>query len=296
MVKLRRNHSSESKGLQTTFRIVIGVIVAAVCIAMAIAYFKRISTEQTQKKEEDPVRTYLPTARGEVVHHRYFSLSYQEPHEQAEWVAYTLEKAWLERPRAERKDWFEEDKKVSTGSATYEDYKGSGFTRGHLVPAADLAFDEQIMQETFMMSNISPQVKAFNNGIWKELEENIRNWAKENDQIFVVTGPILDSTLTRSIGKSSKVTVPDFFYKVILDYHGTEKKAIGFIIPNERSTRKLEEYMVSVDKVEALTGIDFFPFMIGDEEEENLESTPDPRLWKTDEKKYWLRIHTWNKQ
>ena len=296
MAKLRRNHSSESKGLQTTFRIVIGVIVATICIAMAITYFKRISKERTGKTEDEPIRTYLPSARGEVVHHSHFSLSYLEQHEQAEWVAYTLEREWLEKPRAERKDWFETDKKISTGSATYEDYKGSGFSRGHLVPAADMAFDKQVMQETFMMSNISPQVKAFNSGIWRELEENVRNWAKMDNQIFVVTGPVLGSTATKKIGKINKVTVPDLFYKVILDYNGAEKKAMGFIIPNELSTRRLEAYMVSVDKVEELTGIDFFTYMINDDEEEKLESNPDPGLWKTDEKKYWLRINTWNKQ
>jgi endonuclease G len=296
MAKLRRNHSSESKGLQATFRIVIGVVLAAICIAMAIAYFKRVSTEHTLNIEDQPARTFLPSARGEVVHHSHFSLSYLEKHEQAEWVAYILEREGLEKPRAERKDWFEADKKISTGSATYEDYKGSGFSRGHLVPAADMAFDKQVMQETFMMSNISPQLKAFNNGIWKELEENVRNWAKKDDQLFIVTGPVLDKASTKRIGKANKVTVPDFFYKVILDYIGTEKKAIGFIIPNELSSRRLEEYMVSVDEVEAITGIDFFTYMIEDEEEEKLESNPDQRLWKTDEKKYWLRINTWNKQ
>jgi endonuclease G len=296
MAKLRRNHSSESKGLQTSFRIVIGVIVAVVCIAMAISYFKRILTEHKQAVAEDPVRTYLPLSRGEVVHHSHFSLSYLEQYEQSEWVAYTLEKERLELPRAERKDWFEEDKKISTGSATYADYKGSGYNRGHLVPAADMAFDKQVMQETFQMSNISPQLKAFNNGVWKELEENVRSWARENDKLYVVTGPILDSTLVRYIGKTSKITVPEHFYKVILDYHGTEKKAIGFIIPNELSTRRLEDYMVSVDKVEELTGIDFFADMIPDEEEEKLESGVMQKQWKTDDKKYWLRINKWNKE
>jgi endonuclease G len=296
MATLRRNHTSESRGLQTSFRIVIGVIVAVVCIAMAISYFNRISSEHTQVTNEDPVRTYLPSSRGEVVHHSHFSLSYLEQHEQAEWVAYVLKKELLELPRAERKDWFEEDKKISTGSAIYADYKGSGYNRGHLVPAADMAFDKKVLQETFQMSNISPQLKAFNNGVWKELEENVRNWARENDHLYVVTGPVLDSTLTRQIGRISKITVPEHFYKVILDYNGTEKKAIGFIIPNELSTRRLEDYMVTVDKVEVLTGIDFFADMIPDEEEEKLESSVVQKEWKTDDKKYRLRINKWNKE
>jgi endonuclease G len=117
---------------------------------------------------------WLPTSKGNIVEHTFYSLSYIEKYEQAEWVAYNISDEQLKKPNVKRTDWFETDPKVITGSAKHSDYKGSGYTRGHLVPAGDMAFEELAMKETFFMSNMSPQIRSFNNGIWRELEEQSR--------------------------------------------------------------------------------------------------------------------------
>jgi endonuclease G len=97
----------------------------------------------------------------------------------------------MKKTITKRKDNFRSDPKVKTGSAALSDYKGSGYDRGHLAPAADFKWSATAMSESFYMSNMSPQVPGFNRGIWKNIESTVRNWAVENDEIYIVTGPVL---------------------------------------------------------------------------------------------------------
>ncbi len=198
------------------------------------------------------------TECGRIVCHTAFTLCYSEEHEQACWAAYVLTAAMLKGKGFRRSNDFRPDPLVTTGSATPEDYRKSGLDRGHLVPAGDMKGSRRCMSETFYMSNMSPQVPAFNRGIWKKLEEQVRRWAEENEEIMVVTGPVLTDQGFRVIGLN-KVAVPFRYYKVILDYREPELKAIGFILPNSRSDAELETYAVTVDEVEEVTGLDFFP-------------------------------------
>jgi endonuclease G len=219
---------------------------------------------------------YLPTSTtSQVVSHDYYSLSYAEVHEQAEWVAYELSKEKVGGPHG-RSDNFRADAKVITGSASLMDYKGSGYDRGHLVPAADMSFSEVAMSQTFFMSNMSPQQPSFNRGIWKKLEEQVRTWAVENEHIYVVTGPVLTSSLQK-IGPG-QVTVPTEFYKVVLDYKAPEIKAIALLLPNKKGEGRLSSYAVTIDHLERITGIDFFPALPNDMEE-MLESRKDISRW-----------------
>ena len=124
---------------------------------------------------------------------------------------------------------------------------------------------------------MSPQEGSFNRGIWADLEAAVRTFAAQNQEICVVTGPVLTDGPYKTIGKN-EVSVPNYYYKVILDYYGSEKKAIGFILPNEGSKAKLQSFAVTVDEVEALTGLDFFP-LLDDKEEKVLEASFDVELW-----------------
>jgi len=151
---------------------------------------------------------------GQIVKHKYYTLSYSQQNKQAEWVFYLLTKA-NSLGAVERGNNFRPDPGVSTGSASLEDYKNSGYDKGHLCPAADMAFDSQAMSETFYLSNMSPQYPSFNRGIWKKLEELVRKWAIQEDSLYVVTGPIFINN-KGSIGPD-KVTVPGFYYKVLYD-------------------------------------------------------------------------------
>lgn len=216
-----------------------------------------------------------------IITHTGFSLLYNEKHEQAKWVAYVLT-ADRTQKRVERSNKFTEDPKILTKSATNTDYKGSGFDRGHLAPATDMAWSSTSMQESFYYSNMSPQVPSFNRGIWKKLEELIRIWAMENDSLYIVTGPIFTENM-QSIGPN-KVSVPKYYYKVILDYHRPEIKGIGFIIPNDSSNLHLSRYAVTIDSVESVTGLDFF-FTLPDKEEIKIEKEICIECWTWGERK-----------
>ncbi|MDP2089761.1 MAG: DNA/RNA non-specific endonuclease [Flavobacteriaceae bacterium] len=213
--------------------------------------------------------------KGVIITHTGYSLLYNETHEQANWVAYDLTKEETNK-LFDRTDKFIPDPKVKTGTANNKDYFGSGYDRGHLAPAADMAWSSTAMAESFYYSNMSPQTPSFNRGIWKKLEELVRTWAIENNTIYIVTGPVLTSGL-QTIG-ANKVSVPTYFYKVILDYSEPSIKGIGFIIPNIGSVKPLQHFAVSIDSVEKFTEIDFFP-LLPDDQEELIEKTLCIQCW-----------------
>lgn len=218
---------------------------------------------------------YLPSSGGEVVSHAYYTLSYSEEHEQAEWVAYELTNANF-NTEIYRLNSFRNDYKVSTGSAHTNDYKYSGYDRGHLCPAADMRINNSSMRETFCMSNISPQTPGFNRGIWKTLETKVRFWAVMKKHLYVVTGPAFIDSI--GVIGENKVEIPSHFYKVLFDYTGDEFSMIGFLLPNEKSSFGISNYAVSVDSVEAVTGIDFFQ-QLPAIEQDSLERLSNYDLW-----------------
>lgn len=190
-----------------------------------------------------------------IIKHKYYTLSYNEKYEQANWVAYKLTTEFISGD-SKRKDNFRVDPLVESGSADPKDYKKSGYDRGHLCPAGDMTFSDDAMSETFYMSNMSPQYPQFNRGIWKKLEEKVRDWADENNVIYITTGPVIKKPV-QTIG-ADNVAIPQYYFKVILDYEDPELKGIGFIMKNEGSQRNLESFAVTIDSVESFTGINFF--------------------------------------
>lgn len=210
-----------------------------------------------------------------IIHHSFYTLNYNEKFEQASWVAYKLTSGMLTNA-AKRKENFRADPMVSSGSATPADYTKSGYDKGHLCPAADMSFSATAMSETFFMSNMSPQKPQFNRGIWKTLEEKIRDWALTNNELYITTGPVFLNN-TSSIGKN-KVAVPQYYYKVILDYKQPDIKGIGFILKNEGSDKNISEFAVTIDSVEKLTGIDFYT-ALPDVEENIIERQANYKNW-----------------
>ncbi|WP_228236199.1 DNA/RNA non-specific endonuclease [Allomuricauda sp. M10] len=199
---------------------------------------------------------FLPSSTtGEVVHHKFYSLSYNEPFEQAEWVVYELKKSQLTYDDRKR-PYFIEDPKVSTKSADWRNYRGSGYDRGHLCPAGDRRFSEQAYNETFYTSNISPQDKDFNAGVWNRLEQQVRKWCKKYGDLVVVTGGVLENGL-EEIGEED-VDVPKAFYKIVLKKNEEAPEVLAFLIPATESDSPLQRFLVSVDDLEEKTGIDFF--------------------------------------
>jgi len=200
----------------------------------------------------DPVHSY-----------RGFDLAYNEDHEQASWVAYVITRGEVENGRVRRTDDFRADTLIITGSASLADYRGSGYDRGHLAPAADMKWDPRAMSESFLMSNMSPQPPSFNRHIWRLLEEQVREWAVEKDSLFVITGPVLTS-VTGSIG-NNRVGVPEYYFKVLADLSPPEHSMIAFLIPSSASREDYMQFAITVDSLERATGYDFFA-MAGDQQ------------------------------
>lgn len=219
---------------------------------------------------------FLPTSTtGQIVHHEGYSLSYNEAHEQAEWVAYELKKSHLSSSNHKR-PYFEIDQAVKTGAASWRNYKNSGYDRGHLCPAGDRRYSKFAHDETFLTSNITPQEHEFNSGIWNKLEQKTRYWARKYDGVFVVTGGVLKGNM-KTIG-NEQVAVPNQFYKVLIDNNTGKTKMIGFLMPHQASNKPLYEFVVSVDTIEKLTGIDFFS-ELDDDLENELEASANYKGW-----------------
>ena len=215
---------------------------------------------------------FLPKSNGETIFHTNYTLSYNEFHEQAEWVHYYLDINKL-NASVDRTNDFRFDNSVSTGSASLNDYKYSGYDRGHLAPAGDMKINKNTMSESFLLSNISPQNASFNRGGWKKLESQVRAWAEKNN-LYVITAGVLEDDLNK-IGLNG-VSVPRNFYKIV--YDPINQKMIAFLMPNIKTSKPLSSYVVNVDRIESITGIDFFT-EIEDEFEEILESQIDVRKW-----------------
>lgn len=297
MAHFRTNHSQAGSASGTIVK--VGLFAAVLSVIFFL--FNLFTGNNNPAAEEPTIQSaselpdFLPlSSTGQIIDHGYFWLSYDDEHKQAEWTAHVLTKEHLDMPWVERQGDFRPDDKVKTGSPTPADYRNSGYDRGHLVPAADMAFSAEAMRATFVMSNISPQARNFNNGIWRELEELTRTWAKSCKNLYVISGPVLSLPPKGAIG-ANNVSIPAAYYKVLLDLESSNPKAIGFIIPNEVSFEPLTKYAVSVREVEKTTGLVFFPNLIEKADEEQLKGRINIDLWHLSKQKYQQRIDAWNK-
>jgi endonuclease G len=212
---------------------------------------------------------FIPKSQGEYIKHKYYSLSYDEEHEQAEWVHYKLDsiRVILNKNSKIKTDRnYKLDTLIQTGSAHKSDISGYKYDKGHLAPAADMKMDYISVREAAYMSNISPQVASFNQGIWLRLENRIRSLAKKSE-LYITTGGVLKSDLEK-IGRKNKVSVPKEFYKII--YDARNQKMFAYLMPNTKLD-SIEKYVVTVDSIESITGIDFYP-QLKTELESKLES------------------------
>lgn len=221
----------------------------------------------------------------EIIKHNYYTLNYNEDHEVANWVSYELDHFKLQNC-VKRNNSFRPDPLVSTGSAVASDYKGSGFDRGHLVPAGDMKFTAQAMKDTFYFSNMTPQPGPFNQGRWGQLENLIRAWALKYKKIWIVTGPILANNLP-VIGKVNQVSVPDEYFKVIIRENGSGYEGIGFLMATHVPYRDLASYVTTIDHIEDLSGFDFFEFL-RDDLERQAEARAELKNWDFNAKSEYL--------
>ncbi len=297
MANFRQNHQRRDR---TGFgRLLTRVALFGIILCVGFVYLYQFLGDINFENAEENVlpntedRAFIPKgSSGEIVHHDYYSLSYIEDWEIAEWVAYPLTASSLRKKNVPRSKRFNQDPLVSTGSAKHGDYSHSGYSRGHMAPAGDMAFNTRAMKESFYMSNMAPQLIPFNGGIWRELEESVRDWAEDKGGLFIVSGPIMDKNY-KTIGYN-KIAVPKAFYKVMIN--SLTNQGIGFIMPNEVSERSILDYAVSIDEVEAATGLDFFANMLDLQEQEFVESQKNITQWPESKQRFKQRVNSWNKR
>jgi endonuclease G len=223
-------------------------------------------------------RPYIPEVSLShfVLDYSGFVLEFDTLHRNARWVCYMLCEAKL-GDGVERSSGFRMESRLGIYSPRDAEYRNSGFDRGHLAPAADMSYSEKAMYDSFFLSNVSPQLPGFNRGIWKRLEERVRSIAIEKDTIWVVTGPILEQNLGKM--GSSSVSIPEIFYKVIYKPSSDGGKGIAFLMRNQSATGDLSAFAVTIDSVERLSGINFFP---------SFEPSKSQRVEKELDLAYWL--------
>ncbi len=210
------------------------------------------------------------------------------------WAAYQLKaQDVISRPRT---DCFRKDPRLNNDVAAFcQDYDEPIFDRGHLVPRADMNRSEAAMINTFTFSNMTPQFHAFNTGIWERLETMVRNWAKTNKEIYVITGSIFDKNGDQKrdpdneadlVEPRKKVSIPTHFYKIVVRKKQDGKlEAIALTLPHTKqaiTSNQTKTYLtskiVSIRDIEKVTGINFFPDL-NQQEQDVLETSKAPRLW-----------------
>ena len=214
-----------------------------------------------------------------ILKRKGYTVSYNRTLNLPNWVAWELNRNKLVE-RESRTDKFLPDPDLPEHEAvTTDDYKHSGWDRGHMCPAADNRWHWRAMQESFYMTNICPQHHNLNRGDWKELEDACREWAQQEGRIYIACGPIFYKGKPRTIGQEHKVAVPDAFFKVVLCADSRPPRAIGFIYKNTSGNHPLDSYVNTVDQVERITGMDFFP-ALPDDVERRVEANCDLNLWE----------------
>ncbi|MCT4581382.1 MAG: DNA/RNA non-specific endonuclease [Flavobacteriales bacterium] len=223
---------------------------------------KKLEELKLKKIQQDLISIGFPKSNfGEqVVQHQAMVLGYDEKHEQARWVMHMVLPD-IEEGNTSRTNDFREDSLVTTGTAVKADYWYSGYDRGHLAPSADFRWSPIALSESYYYSNMSPQLPELNREKWAELENAVRDYVLyHNEPVYVITGPVLHDSLPtmKNEGRANEVSIPELYYKIVLDITGEEKRGVAFLIPNGDCTYPIMSYATSIDVIERRTGLRFY--------------------------------------
>lgn len=256
------------------------------------ALASQVETTKLARIHRDLQKVGLPSEN--YIKHSALFLEYAEAYEQAKWVAHILT-ADVITGTAYRSNDFREDPLVTTGTAVEKDYflkfpqedgtytyDGFGFDRGHLAPSADFRWSKKALSESYFYSNMSPQRPGFNRESWAELEGSMRGYIQDHPttQLYIVTGPVLKDGLPVIERAINKVAIPEMYFKVILDLEAGQ--AIGFLMPNQKTTYPLISFAKTIDEIEIATGLNFFSKI---DKEVEIEKTLDKSHWFPETKK-----------
>lgn len=211
---------------------------------------------RAQKDESIEIPEPLNDGKEVILKRTGYTVSYNSDTRIPNWVAWHLTAEHTEGETKKPSAYFE-DKEVPRPRVTNEDYEGSGWMHGHMCPAADNRWNKKAMRETFLLTNICPQHRSLNSGLWNRIEQDCRKWARKHGDLYIVCGPVLLNREHETIG-GHNIVVPEAFFKVILCLQG-KPKAIGFVVRNNKGKKKRDQFINTVDEVERITGYDFFP-------------------------------------
>ena len=215
----------------------------------------------------------IPANTDQLLCRNGYAVGYDYDTKDPIWVAYHLTPGSVNK-KFKRSNKFREDTEIPEQyRSTLSDYKASGYDRGHMAASATVDSSYASMTQSFLMSNMTPQLPGLNRQGWRYLESDIRDWVNERGELYVVTGALFEGKPT-VIGNG--VHVPSHFFKVV--YDPVEQDCIAFIVPHTRiSKADLPDFIVSVDEVEARTGFDFNS-LLDDAIEDDIEDDVE-RMW-----------------
>ena len=271
----RSSHQKHSSWLTLSLILVVGCTLWAAARYAEQSNASNVSPGLTAGQYELLHPVTNPDLKQTLVEYDGMTVNFNSALHIPNWVSWELLGSEVNGDQ-ERSNQFTQDPNVEGCPTTY-DYRGSGYDRGHMAPAADMKWSENSMLQSFMLTNICPQVHALNGGLWKTLEEKCRVWAQADSAIVIIAGPVLTLPVDEYIG-NAQVAVPRQFFKVILSPYANPPRAIGFIMNNEKLSGKLAKFAVSVDSVEALTGHNFFQNLPADVEQD-IESQCNFNQW-----------------
>jgi endonuclease G len=235
----------------------------------------------TQGVQKTNVMYELPAALNDrpeqILKRQGYTTSYNSSTKNPNWVAWHLTKSHTYGSFQRSSEVFTEDAEAQGGRATNNDYYNSRFDRGHMCPAGDNKWSQQAMTESFLFTNVCPQNHGLNKYEWNDLEILCRDWAREYGAVDIVCGPIYEKGGEQKTIGRNKVWVPDAFFKVVLCRQGNPK-AIGFIYRNIGQKQKMADAVYTVDQIEQMTGIDFFP-SLDDKTENRIEAEANLADW-----------------
>lgn len=230
----------------------------ALCLTLALGT-KCIAQQQTLIVDRMEMPLPLNNKSEQILFRKGYTVSYNNDNKIPNWVAWHLTAEHASGQIRRPNNAWHEDMQVPVPRATISDYKGSGWSRGHMCPAGDNKWDSDAMYESFLFTNCCPQDANLNSGDWNQIEMACRRWAEQYGDIYIVCGPILFNRKHETIGPN-KVVVPEAFFKVVLCLKGSPK-GIGFIRRNSDTSRRKDLYVNSIKEVERITGITFFPLL-----------------------------------
>lgn len=253
-----------------------------VIAALSFYYVSGVAENPQKSKNTKVVTMYeqpapLKDRPEQILRRKGYITSYNRQTKNPNWVAWHLTKDHTHGSSQRKQEQFTEDEEIEAPRATDNDYYNSRYDRGHMCPAGDNKWDREAMRQSFLFTNICPQNHGLNKYEWNDLEIQCREWARKYGAIDIVCGPIYSHKGEQKTIGRNKVWVPDAFFKVILCRNGAPK-AIGFIYRNGGIKQDRREAVRSVDEIEALTGIDFFP-ALDDQTETRVEAQADLSEW-----------------